>query len=230
MNIENKIDKLAKIIWNYLLIRQKLQKADIVLVFSSIDLRVAGYAAELYKRKWAPLILFSGGLQRRKDLLASNWEKTEAEKFAEVAIKKGVPKEKTILEKRALNSGENILFSYELLKKKKIKFDKVILVQKPYMARRAMATFLQQWPDKKTKLIITAPNIPFSDYASNKKIKENFINIMVGDLQRIMIYPKVGYQIEQKVPLKVINAYQGLIFLGYTKHLLEYVDKSICNK
>jgi len=87
MNIENKIDKLAKIIWNYLLIRQKLQKADVVLVFSSIDLRVAGYAAELYKRKWAPLILFSGGLQRRKDLLASNWEKTEAEKFAEVAKK-----------------------------------------------------------------------------------------------------------------------------------------------
>jgi len=230
MQNKDNIDKLAKVIWNYLLVRQKLQKSDVILVFSSIDLRVAEYAAKLYKEKWASTILFSGGNQRRKDLLATNWKISEAEKFAEVAIKKGVPKGAIIFEKKALNSGENISFSYKLLKKKKIKLNKVILVQKPYMARRVMATFLQQWPDKKTKFIITAPAISFEDYCRGKRDKEKVINIIVGDLQRIMIYPKIGYQTEQKVSKRVVSAYQKLVCLGYTKHLLEYVNKLVCNK
>ena len=43
---------------------------------------------------------------------------------------------------------------------------------------------------------------------------------MVGDLQRIREYPKLGYQIEQEIPAKVWRAYEKLGAAGYDKHLI----------
>ncbi len=44
---------------------------------------------------------------------------------------------------------------------------------------------------------------------------------MVGDLQRIREYPKLGFQIEQEIPSDVWEAWGGLVELGYTKYYLE---------
>ena len=44
---------------------------------------------------------------------------------------------------------------------------------------------------------------------------------MVGDLQRIQVYPEKGFQIFQEIPDEVLEAYQKLVKLGYTKHLLK---------
>jgi hypothetical protein len=43
---------------------------------------------------------------------------------------------------------------------------------------------------------------------------------MVGDLQRIRIYPGRGFQIEQEIPEDVWQAFGKLIELGYDKHLI----------
>ena len=43
--------------------------------------------------------------------------KTEAEKFAEIAIKKGVPRENIYLEKESTNTGDNFRFSKKLIEK-----------------------------------------------------------------------------------------------------------------
>jgi hypothetical protein len=43
---------------------------------------------------------------------------------------------------------------------------------------------------------------------------------MVGDLQRIRVYPARGYQIEQDVPSEVIGAYDELVAEGFTKYLV----------
>lgn len=43
---------------------------------------------------------------------------------------------------------------------------------------------------------------------------------LVGDLHRIKMYPKLGYQINQDIPDDIEMAYQKLISLGYTHHLL----------
>jgi len=43
---------------------------------------------------------------------------------------------------------------------------------------------------------------------------------MVGDLQRIAIYPKQGFQIAQEIPVDVWDAFEQLVALGYTKHLI----------
>jgi len=94
------------------------------------------------------------------------------------------------------------------------------LVQKPYMERRTLATCVKQWPDKNTRFSVTSPNVPFEEYFNDANPKELVINIMVGDLQRIKEYSKLGYQIEQDIPDDIWKAYERLIELGFGKHLM----------
>ena len=51
--------------------------------------------------------------------------------------------------------------------------------------------------------------------------KDQVINSLVGDIQRIKEYPKKGFQIEQEIPKDVLAAYEYLISEGYTKRLIE---------
>ena len=57
-------DEAIEILWNYHHVGQELHPADLIFVLGSNDVRVAEYAAELYKRHLAPVILFSGGMGR----------------------------------------------------------------------------------------------------------------------------------------------------------------------
>jgi hypothetical protein len=43
---------------------------------------------------------------------------------------------------------------------------------------------------------------------------------MVGDLQRIRLYPEKGFQIYQEIPENVMKAYEQLISMGFNKHLI----------
>ncbi len=86
------------------------------------------------------------------------------------------------------------------------------------MERRSYATFKKRWPDK--KLIVTSPLIPFEEYPDDVISLEEVINIIVGDLQRIKIYPEKGFQIFQEIPNDVWQAYERLVELGYDKHLV----------
>ncbi len=215
------INKLAKIIWNYHHLNHKLEKADLILVLGSHDIRVAEYAADLFLKGWAPRICFSGGIAHQDDLLATSWQSSEADVFAGAALKMGVPKDKMILEKRSKNTGENYIFSHELLKKKGYDPKTIIVVQKPFMARRAYAAFKKLWPSPNARVILASPNISFEKYPNRSIKKEDFINIMVGDLQRIRVYGRLGYQIKQRIPRKVWQAYKNLVSLGYNKHLIK---------
>jgi hypothetical protein len=44
---------------------------------------------------------------------------------------------------------------------------------------------------------------------------------MVGDLQRIKIYPDLGYQIAQEIPDEVWRAFEELVRAGYDKYLIQ---------
>jgi len=68
--------------------------------------------------------------------------------------------------------------------------------------------------------MVTSPNIHFEHYPTKSISKDDVINIMVGDLQRIKEYPKKGFQIEQEIPNDVWQAYKKFIEIGYTKHLI----------
>jgi uncharacterized SAM-binding protein YcdF (DUF218 family) len=213
------INRLARKIWDYHHVKHTLEKADCIVVLGSHDVRVAEYGAKLFLEGWAPIIIFSGGVAHEDDLLKTSWDISEAEVFANRAKEMGVPEEKIIIENKATNCGENILFTKKILEEKNLNPEKIILVQKPYMERRSYATFKRYWPDK--KVIVTSPPFDFDEYPTEEITIENIIHIMVGDLQRIKIYSEKGFQISQDIPDDVLSAYERLIKIGFTKHLIE---------
>lgn len=218
----NDIDNLAKIIWDYMRLGQPFKKSDLILVLGSIDEHSAEYGAKLFLEGRGKLLVISGGVAHKGDLLTTDWDKPEAEQFANIAMRMGVPIDKIILETQATNTGENARYTYELLEKKGLLPKSMIVVQKPYMERRTYATFKKQWRDSAAKIVVTSSPFGYEDYfkAGGGAPKNTVINIMVGDLQRIKEYPKLGYQIEQAIPPKVWQAYEKLVELGFNKHLI----------
>jgi len=206
----------VKILWDYMLMNHKLEKADALLVLGSSDLRKAEYAAQLYKEGWAPLLIFSGGLGRNTKGL---WGMSEAEKFASIAIENGVPEDVILIENKSTNTGENIQFTRQLLEEKGLELKKIIVVQKPYMERRTYATLMKQWQGM--DFVVTSPSLSFEDYVDETHPEEFTIAMLVGDVQRIKEYPAKGFQIEQEIPQEVQEAYARLVEAGYTEQLIK---------
>ncbi len=199
-------------------LNHKLEKADCIIAFGSHDLKVAERSAQLFLEGYAPLLIITGGLGKATEGV---WEKTESEIFADIAIHMGVPKNKILLESKSTNTGENILFTKQLIKSNNIKFNTIIGVQQPYMERRLYAALRKQWEE--VDCIITSPIISmyeyFNDVLNTDVSKEELINIIIGDFQRIDSYAKKGYQIPQDIPDEVWQAYNNLIRLGYNKYI-----------
>jgi hypothetical protein len=208
-------DAAARLLWDYHHVHHRLEMADAILALGSHDTRVAERAADLYLEGWAPLLVCSG---RLGTLTLGVWERYEAEVFAEVAVQRGVPRAHVLLEDRATNSGENVRFSREMLAARGLHPRRVIAVQKPYMERRTFATFRKVWPE--VEVVVTSPQLGFDDYPTPEIPQDKVIHIMVGDLQRILIYGRTGFQIPQEVPGDVRQAYEELLKMGYTDHLI----------
>jgi uncharacterized SAM-binding protein YcdF (DUF218 family) len=206
----------AKILWDYHLLNHQPERSDCILVLGSHDLRVAERGAELFLQGFAPLLIFSGGLG---NFTKETWTRSEADLFADIANNMGVPESSILRENKSTNTGENILFTQKLLQQHQLNPTSFLVVQKPYMERRSYATFKKHWPDK--KLLVTSPQIPFETYPTSEIPLQKVINIMVGDLQRIKLYPAKGFQIYQEIPGEVWDACEQLISAGYDQHLMK---------
>jgi uncharacterized SAM-binding protein YcdF (DUF218 family) len=217
--MDKHIREAALKLWHFHQMKHELKSADAILVLCSYDLRVAERGAQLWLEGRAPLLIFSGGLGA---ITKSLWSEAEADQFARIAARMGVPQESMLIENRSTNTGENIIFTKALLAERKIDPDSFILVQKPYMERRGYATFRKMWPEK--EVIVTSAQVSFEDYLeqyTNRELSsDDVISIMVGDLQRIKVYAAKGYQIQQEIPDEVWSAYEELIKAGYDKHLI----------
>jgi uncharacterized SAM-binding protein YcdF (DUF218 family) len=212
----NEVDRLARILWDYNRLNQKLRKVDAILGLGSADTRVAEHAANVYLQGYAPLLIFTGGLGK---ITKETFKKPEADVFAEIAIKMGVPKDKILIENQSTNTGENIRLTKKLLAEKGLDPKSFIIVTKPYMERRGYATFKKQWPE--IEIIMASAPGTFQEHPTATLSKETIIGIMTGDVQRLREYPKLGFTIEQEIPEKVWQAYERLVELGYTGHLIK---------
>ena len=208
-------DAFAKTIWDYMLMHMPPQKCDCIFVLCSNDLRVADYAARLYGDGYGEFLIFSGGYG---NFTRNVFSKPEAELFAERAMEQGVPSGKIIVENRAANTGENVSFTLRLLQTLDVRPQSWLLVQKPFMERRSLATFQKQLPD--AKAIVTSPPIAYEDYANDAIGWDLLLNTLVGDLQRLIEYPGRGYITPQTVPAEVVRAMEALLKMGYDRHSL----------
>jgi uncharacterized SAM-binding protein YcdF (DUF218 family) len=217
--MRQEIRELAERLWDYHHMSHRLERSDVILVLCSHDTAVAERGAGLYLEGWAPLLVFSGGL----GVITKNlWSEPEAELFAEIARGMGVPGERILVETRSTNTGENVQFTRKLLAGRGCEPQSLILVQKPYMERRTYATFKNYWPEP--RVVVTSPQVSFGEYLkhySNSALTEDdVVGIMVGDLQRIRLYPEKGFQIPQEIPAGVWAAYEELVRAGYDKYLI----------
>lgn len=208
-----------RIIWEYLVRYDSLLPSDVIIGFGSNDTSVAECAANLYKDGIAPLIVFTGGLGKGT---AGEWDATEADVFCEIAVNLGVPPDRILVENSSTNTGENIRFTRDLLARKNLRVQLATIVHQPNMGRRIYAAIKKQWPE--IDIQVTAKQCSLEEYVKSLMDAgvdefEIYSNI-VGDLQRIDIFARKGFQIQQHIPCEVIRAYNALCDLGYTKYVI----------
>lgn len=208
----------ARIIWQYHQLGQTTVAADVIIALGTNDLRVAQFAAGLYRDGFGKTLVCTGGIAHQGDLLATPWDRTEAEMYAEVARRQDVPRERILLEPRATNTAENIRFSRALLEGRGERPRNVVLAVKPFMQRRTWATMVVEWPEMAAT--VASPAMTLDDYFTAELSPEKVIQIMMGDLQRIWIYARRGWSAPQRFPREVLEAYSRLKEAGFTSHLL----------
>jgi uncharacterized SAM-binding protein YcdF (DUF218 family) len=206
-NIAQTDDNLLDIIWHYMAAEAPLQHADVILVGGSTDIGVATYAADLYLTGFAPYIIFSGYQQPGMNI-------PEADLLAHEALSRGVPESAILRETRAANTGQSITFSQQLLAEKGIVPKIVILVHKPYMARRFLATAEAQWKGELPLFITRHEQIGRVGYTLRQGRGE-VIRKLLGDFQRMRPYAKKGFQSPQEIPDEVKDAYDALLWRGH---------------
>ncbi len=210
--------RLARIIWDYHQLKHEPIPADVIVALGTNDLRVAEFAADLCHRGFGKMIVCTGGIAHGSDLLATNWPVSEAQMYAEILERRGVPREHVLLETRALNTAENFVFTRELLQQAGIRPRNILIAVKPFMQRRAWATMAVEWPEMPAS--VASPPLSLDEYFTGDLTPEKIINIIVGDLQRIWVYARKGYSAPQRLPDEVRRAYEGLVELGFDKHLI----------
>lgn len=213
---QQKIDQDARIIYDFLSWHEKEDAhADILLIPGSHDLRVADHAAALFRKGRASWLVCSGGYGK---ITQDSFSKPEAQLFAERCIQQGVAPESIIQEPQATNTGENFTLSRLVLRKRGIQPRVGLIVCKPYMARRAWATGAKQWPD--IRWMVDPAPIAFEDYAGPDTPREQLIELMVGDLQRMEVYARQGFQVPVAVPGPVKAAWTRLVQDGYDRYVI----------
>lgn len=207
----------AELIWNFLNVREDVSPADCILVLCSHDIRIAHYAADLYLEGKGKTLIFSGGSNAFTKQI---YPKSEAEAFAEVAIKKGVPAHKIIIENKSTNTAENFQLTKSLLQTLNLDFNSYILVQIPNMLRRVRATGQRYLPNFQ----VTTHPILFKEAIHDHLSEEMFMHEIAGDLQRLQVYPKLGFHHSIEIPEDIMNAWARMVVNGYTGNFVSNID------
>ena len=187
---------------------------DAVIVLGSKYTDVPRFAGALCARHRYPVVVFSGKRGRNTAALPS----TEAELYARLARPLLPGETRVLLEREATNTGENVRFSLRLLAAEGIACRSIVSIQNATMTRRALATFAKEVPD--LAVVCLSPDRPYDDYLASDAEARSFLDDLVGNLQRILIYPGLGLQVEQPVPEAVLSAYRLLLSRGFDRQLV----------
>ncbi len=145
----------------------------------------------------------------------------EAEHYRDRALELGVPADVILVEPHARNTGQNITLSRALLEEHGIAVRSVLLVSKPYEERRAWATARKLWPE--AEFISASTPMSLSEYVDSIQDARLVVDMLVGSLQRLMIYPPQGFMLKQSIPGDVAAAYERLRDAGFTTRLVPEV-------
>lgn len=208
------------VVWSYLRRPSEMKKADCIVGFGNYNCDIGIRAAELYREGYAEKVLFSGGLGRNTLGIQSV---TEAERFAETAMRFGVPERDILIENRSTNTAENIAFTRRLLEENGIDAKCLIAVHQPFMERRIASAFDVAWSEVELLTTSLAIDIPtFFEHAVSYGVTEKMVvEEVVGDFQRMELYAAKGWQSRPFIPPEAWEAFRELVALGYGGQLAD---------
>ena len=210
----------TSVVWEYHQLRHPEVSADIGIVLGCHDIGVADVAAKAFHRGQIPSLVVTGATG---PATRERFPDGEAHTFARRLREHGVPTDAVLIEPNATNTGQNITNSKNLLHQRGISPTIVALICMPYMERRAWATCKAQWPQVEPWCISSGQDLAgYLDVMWERDGMEpgEVIEMMIGDLQRIIIYPAKGFTVPQEVPGEVHRAYRHLVKAGYGAKLL----------
>lgn len=133
------LDSIAEFIFAQ---SERLEPADVILVPGGSQPQLMEKAVGLYRQGLAPLILPSGGPNKRLQAeYASEWQFLQ-----DIALKLGVPKEAILKEDQARHTFDNARLSLKVLQEHGVVVNRAILVCKSFHARRALLTYQYSFP------------------------------------------------------------------------------------
>lgn len=187
--------------------------ADAIVGLGSYQPAVADHCAALYRAGVAAHILFTGGFGNWTDGVL---DRPEALIFRDRALAAGVPESAILVEPEARNLGENATLSRRLLEAANLPAIRLAVVTKRNTTRRALLTFGRIW----ASITLHGPALHWSEQAVAPRTAADIVDEMIGDLQRILVYPTLGHQLPDTVPADVLDSYSELAEAGFDRHLL----------
>ncbi|MEV7170780.1 YdcF family protein [Streptomyces sp. NPDC093224] len=206
----------AELIWDFHQMHHEPRPCSVAVGLGSHDLGVADATVDLYQRGMAPLIVFTGATS---PTTRARMPRGEAVHYRERALELGVPPKDVLVEPNARNTGENIRLTRALLEGAGRSIDSVLLVSKPYEERRAYATARKFWPE--VEIISASTPMTLNEYVESIGDPKLVIDMLVGALQRLQLYPKQGFMVHLPVSSSVLVAYQRLCDRGFTSRLID---------
>jgi uncharacterized SAM-binding protein YcdF (DUF218 family) len=207
LSLKEYIDELQTI-WSALVRSDSIPvKADAIIVGGCRDLGLAERTSELYHAGVSDLIIVTGYQPQTMDM-------TEAKYLSDRCVELGVPRSVIVLEEMASNTGENITLAASKINEHKDYVESVILVHKPYMSLRFLATAQAQWPKPQPRFYATCQTISFEDYCKVNDLQDTAWK-MLGDLKRMDGYVASGFQTVQNIPQSAKDAYAKIIKGGF---------------
>lgn len=203
-------------LWDFNQMHHQLRPVDLGIGLGSHDLGVATYTAELYHQGMFPKIVFTGA---NAPTTVERFPRGEAVHYREHALELGVPDSAILVEPEATHTGENIDFTRTIVEANNLDARSVMLISRPYQQRRAYAMCRLRWPE--VDVICASQDVPLDEYITGIGDVDRVVNMLVGDTQRIWVYPEHGWAIEQQIPGNVRNAYDRLVAAGFTRRVLD---------
>ncbi|WP_405907720.1 YdcF family protein [Streptomyces sp. NBC_00828] len=205
----------ATLIWDYHQMGHEPRHCSAAIGLGSHDLGVATAAADLYREGLFPVVVFSGG---NSPTTRARFPRGEAVHYREHALGLGVPDKAILVEPKAANTGQNVTLSRQLLREAGVEVESLLLISKPYMERRSYATCRKLWPE--AEVVCASEPLELDDYIKSIGDEKLVVDMLVGDLQRVIEYPKLGFAVEQDVPGDVYDAYERLLGAGFDSRLI----------
>lgn len=172
---------------NFLMKTDPISNADLIYVFAGGTIERPGYAAELYKKGFAPRVVVAGVLIDF-NLVAMGRYFNDGSINRRVAVMHGVPGPAIVQIWDGTSTYEEVVALKKFMTEHKLK--KAILVTSAFHSRRARMCVRRVFKDSDMKLMITAPPDPYHSLDNWWKTENDMIAVFTEYVKLVYYFVK----------------------------------------